>query len=755
MHLKKVFLQVIMILALVITIVGCRPKDYMEEAIQYIDGKMSELGFEDGDRFVLDTTYQNVSITWESTDTVINSEGLVNTTGLTTDIQVKIIVTFVEDDQEEMREYYVTVYYTPVVDPNPDPDPDLNEDEAKIKLVKENLVLATEVMEDFELITSSNGVSITWESNHAAISNTGEVTRSLTEDVTVTLTATFTSGEESDTKVFTVIVKQIHVLDEGKDALVIDTSVTEDMILPTTIGETYVIQVTWSSDNAAISHTGEVTRSLTEDVTVNLTATLSFEGETVTKEFAVVVLQDTTLSEAVDGLLIDEIVVRDLVLVTEIGDVTVSWSSNNAAISNTGEVTRSLTEDIPVTLVATLTYEGTSVDKTFNLTVKVEPSQQLPTPVGFVWQSDFNFFAYASYTAEGYGGSLIATFTAEGYDTIVYENISSGGQFSISAIIDQFEYNVEYMATFIAVADGINYSDSEPTGPIGFTIPIVLLDAPTNLVITEGVLTWDAVADATSYEIYTKNGNANEVLFATVLSTDALSVTLPVELGNYQVKVIATADGRGDNSAVINYIVAAEELTALDAPVISLDSETNIISWDAISNANGYEIQVNDLTVSTNETSFDLINITNAAGTYNVVVVAKGDYVYYSNSTSSNSVEYTITQSLTKVDSSGLLIQANVVNNGHYAIEKPANFNPEGWVTGQYIIEIYQGDTLVRTGNYDNGGTVVFFQYPNDANGLLYGLTPGQYTAHFIMVGNQTTHLNSDPAIFVFDFAGY
>lgn len=743
-------------LVLSLFVISCQSEDNMDAAISAVDDVMENRGFDHEDTFTLMGSYKDVVVSWESTDTVIGSDGLVNAIGLTSDVEVTIIVTFTEGENEIIKNYTVTVYHisdqtnptteSPVTDP----------DEAKIKLVKDNLILPTSVDEDLSLITESNGVSISWSSNNAALTNEGVITRSENDDILVTLTATFISGTKTDTKTFEITVMQIHVLAEAKAALTIDLTVSEDMSLPTTIGDDYIVTITWESNGSAISNTGVVTRDLSVDLEVTLTATLSYNSQTETKAFVVTVLKDPTLSDAMANFVIDEIVVRDINLVSSIGEVSVSWvSSDPDTISTAGIVTRPLDNDKSVTLTATFTYQGHSEEKLYQLVVKVEPSEKLSTPYGFVWQGDFYFFAYATYNPDGYSGNMMAIFETEGEESLTFINASSGGQFSISPIMDQLNYGVEYTVTFIALGDGIDYGDSDPAGPISFIVPIVFLDEPTNLVIDEGILTWDSVLDAEMYEIYSTMQGGEKTLLTTLSSTDTLSVVLPTDLGRYVVEVVAKANNRGDSYSSIEYVLASETLIELDAPVISLDSELNIISWSAVDHAIGYRVVVGEDVLNVSTTSADLIDITNISGDYQVSVIALGDGIYYSDSQASNLVDYTIDESVEKVDASGLLIQANVANNGHYAIEKPAWFSPEGWAEGQYRVEIYKDGVLVREASYNNAGTVVFFQTPGDTNGLLYGLTPGQYTAQFIMIGNGTTHMDSEPQVFVFNFAGY
>ena len=87
-------------------------------------------------------------------------------------------------------------------------EPGVPTDAEKLAEAKEALVLdVTEATENITLpATGLNDVVITWASNNEAIATDGTVTRGAT-DVEVTLTATLTLGEATDTKEFTVVVK--------------------------------------------------------------------------------------------------------------------------------------------------------------------------------------------------------------------------------------------------------------------------------------------------------------------------------------------------------------------------------------------------------------------------------------------------------------------------------------------------------------------------------------------------------------------
>ena len=141
--------------------------------------------------------------------------------------------------------------------------------------------------------SGANGTTITWESDDAAVSNTGTVTRPVNGcgDAEVTLTATVSKGEVSDAVVFNLTVKQMPYSDEqcvSFDKAELTWSVIaggntdEDNVtvnlaaLP--LSGVNGTSITWESNNdTAISNTGKVTRPAYEsgDAEVILTATIS------------------------------------------------------------------------------------------------------------------------------------------------------------------------------------------------------------------------------------------------------------------------------------------------------------------------------------------------------------------------------------------------------------------------------------------------------------------------------------------------
>lgn len=155
------------------------------------------------------------------------------------------------------------------------------------------------VLYDLSLVeTTILGVSVSWEStNLNVISTNGNVTRPGV-DTSVTLTATLTKGDASDTKIFEVLVigtaesdlenavnalKIIFATGEKSDQVRSNLTLVEELD-----GD---ILVSWTSSNEdVIDSQGLVTRHETENIVVTLTATLSKGAFVETKEFVITVL---------------------------------------------------------------------------------------------------------------------------------------------------------------------------------------------------------------------------------------------------------------------------------------------------------------------------------------------------------------------------------------------------------------------------------------------------------------------------------
>lgn len=157
-------------------------------------------------------------------------------------------------------------------------------------------------------------------------------------------------------------------------------AVLSDLELPA-VGENGS-EISWTSSNqAVISNSGKVTRPAAgeEDALVTLTAAISYQSASSTKEFQAVVpamLEDSTIVErdleAIDLVDTDRVVSNLELPFTGANGSEISWaSSNEAVISPQGKVTRPEVgaEDAKVTLTATAAYGKARKDRMFQITV--------------------------------------------------------------------------------------------------------------------------------------------------------------------------------------------------------------------------------------------------------------------------------------------------------------------------------------------------------------------------------------------------
>lgn len=240
--------------------------------------------------------------------------------------------------------------------------------------------------------TGLDGATITWiSSNSVVVTNDGIVSRPVTGNANVTMTATITVGPASDTKAFSITViaqmTDAQAVAAAKAALVIGyqpgdgpDSVTQNLTLATTGLDRCA--VSWSSSDPSISSDGTVTRPVTGDLPVTLTATITFNAASDTKAFIVTVKAQMTDEEAVAAaeaaLAIGyapgdsaNSVTQNLTLpTTGSSGCTVTWaSSNGAMISTSGVVTQPTVGNAQVTLTATVSSHAVSGTIPFTVTV--------------------------------------------------------------------------------------------------------------------------------------------------------------------------------------------------------------------------------------------------------------------------------------------------------------------------------------------------------------------------------------------------
>lgn len=242
------------------------------------------------------------------------------------------------------------------------------------------------------------GSTVTWaSSNPSAVTAAGVVSQPWTQDENLNLTATIMVGAASDTQIFPITVKaqmtDAQAVAAAKAALAIGyapgdaaTSVTRDVSLP--LEGVDACSVSWSSSHpSTVSTSGTVSRPLTQDEPVTLTATITSNGANDTKVFIVNVKAQMTDAEAVAaakaalqiGYAAGDSatsVTRNLSLpLTGSSGCTISWTSGTpSVISDSGVVVRPAVGDVQPTLTATITSGDVSDTQGFAMTVKGQMS---------------------------------------------------------------------------------------------------------------------------------------------------------------------------------------------------------------------------------------------------------------------------------------------------------------------------------------------------------------------------------------------
>jgi len=341
-------------------------------------------------------------ISWSSSaPTVIAPNGTVNRPAKTAnDVNVTLTATITKNGVVQTKEFTVNVLKLSAFNDTES----VEADKASLSVGFEEGDTAAGVTQSLTLPTvGANGTTITWSSNNTTvIAEDGTITRpaKTASDVHVKLTATITKNGVSQTKEFTVNVLKLTAFNDvesvAKDKLSLkvgfiqgDTAagVTQNVSLPITGANGTTIS--WSSNNeAVIAEDGTVIRpaNTESNVIVTLTATITKGDVEETKEFTVNVLKLTAFNDE-ESVEADKAalniayasgetsvnVTKNVTLPNEgVNGTTITWSSSNDAIlKSDGTVTRPAHRvgDTTVTLTATITKNGVSEQKTFDVTV--------------------------------------------------------------------------------------------------------------------------------------------------------------------------------------------------------------------------------------------------------------------------------------------------------------------------------------------------------------------------------------------------
>lgn len=195
-----------------------------------------------------------------------------------------------------------------------------------------------------------------------------------------------------------------------------------------------------------------------------------------------------------------------------------------------------------------------------------------------------------------------------------------------------------YKYTVKAISSDPNYTESPMSNERQKIVSIVAvdLDAPDVYLNNDTLITWDAVANADGYYVF-----KNNVRVTVVMITDCqYAIEREEKAGEYvyTVQAVSADTLRYNPSAKSQPITITVE--QLPAPVIQLDEENAIITWDEVENADGYDVYVDNATrIATNMLQYE---ITQTPGIHRYTVVATSTSVLYTSSNNSNRIEFDV-----------------------------------------------------------------------------------------------------------------
>jgi P pilus assembly chaperone PapD len=224
----------------------------------------------------------------------------------------------------------------------------------------------------------------------------------------------------------------------------------------------------------------------------------------------------------------------------------------------------------------------------------------------------------------------------------------------------------------------------------------VALATPSGLGISSGVLTWTAVANASSYTV--KVNTTEHAASSTSMNLASLSLAA----GTYSVSVRANGQGNYTNSAyssTISYTVEPT-VTPLSAPQ-NIDEEDMVLSWATVENATSYVVKVGSTEIPATTNSLDLSTASLPYGKHQVSVQAKGQG-QHGDSVFSSAIEVTV--DMTSEAAKLMMISAR--DPSYNSLTKVlADFNEE-WQYDEYVDAITGAEEALTT-----GGEFNFYRY--------------------------------------------
>lgn len=233
-----------------------------------------------------------------------------------------------------------------------------------------------------------------------------------------------------------------------------------------------------------------------------------------------------------------------------------------------------------------------------------------------------------------------------------------------------------YIYQVKAVTSDSNYSDSDMSNTKSHIVEEIKeqLATPNNFTISEdGVITWDAVPNASGYHLFEGEQQYN-------LTSNRFNISKKNYEGEYSYRVSAVSSNKKYTESQFTD-TATFTVTQLPAPEnVTFDEQTAVLSWDEVDNADGYRVYIDgSLVGEVTETSYEVMQ---EAGTSEFSVMATSTSVKYaSESIKSEPEEFEVP----------LIASVSIVSF------------PESFSAENVTVALYNGEELVTSAQSQRG----------------------------------------------------
>ena len=194
------------------------------------------------------------------------------------------------------------------------------------------------------------------------------------------------------------------------------------------------------------------------------------------------------------------------------------------------------------------------------------------------------------------------------------------------------------------------------SSPFSNTEDFYKLAAPKNVRFENGNLVWDAVTNASNYNVISENGNINKNVNSTTLLINSSEIT-----ESTTIHVIARGNG---NMYLDSDSSKSKSVYKLECPQLKLNK--NGIEWNSVVGAVEYELKIGDYVRNVNGTSFNLSEF--EPKSYVCSVRAIGDRNTYFDSRLSESISANVLNKPTITVEDGVLSWNSVLLSNGYEV---------------------------------------------------------------------------------------